>query len=95
MDLDELATKTVDELDLLSVELKKEEMKIHAERRAIAEIRARKIVREGLAQKLGVPVDHLTDQEAAIFLEIARRPKEGDVVATPGTAAIAVKGGGE
>lgn len=90
----ELADKSIEEIEIFKLGLKTKVEELKAMLRAAEDIRSRKIVRDGLAAKLGVPVDHLSDADAERFLEIARTPKVGDVIVVPGTAALTAKGHG-
>lgn len=90
----ELSGKSVQEIEDYKLGLKQDIERLKALARAAERVRALKINREGLARSLGVPVDHLTDDDVRRFLEIARTPKDGDVVAVPGVAVLTAKGQG-
>ena len=81
----DLETMTVDELDAASVKLKAKINVLRDERHVLKEVRDRKVTLEALATKLGVDVSGITPEQAQTLLEIARTPKPGDVVVTPGT----------
>ena len=75
---------TVDELDAYSVGLKGEIEAIRDTRREAKTVRDRKVVLEALARKLGIDVSGITPEQARTLLELATKPKPGDVVVTPG-----------
>lgn len=98
-DLDDLratlSTKTVEEIEAIKLEQKREIEILRAKMRVAEAERARKINRENLARELKVPVDHLSDEDVTRFLEIKRSaPRPGDVTVVPGVVVLTAKGQG-
>lgn len=83
-------TLTVDALDAESARLKGEIEALRDKRRALKEIRDRKVSLAGLGRKLNIDVDGLTKEQADALLEIARStpPTPGSVDLTPEPAVL-------
>lgn len=88
--MDNYEAMTVDELDALSVDLKRQIEPIRDQRRAAKAVRDRKVTLEALARRLGVDVSGITPEQARTLLELAAQtpPREGDVVVTPGPGVL-------
>lgn len=85
---------TLEELEAWMVESKAEQNAMMELRKQAASVRADKIDASNLAKRLGQDVSHLSPDEVRTMLEIARKPKPGDVVSTPGVAVVTAKGQG-
>ena len=85
---------TLDELIEYKLERKRQIQAIREEQLAAHAVYTRKLQLASLAQKLGVPVDGITPEQAAALLAIANQtpPKPGDVVVTPGHAVLTAEG---
>lgn len=85
---------TIDELIEFKLERKRQIEAIRDEQLAAHAVYTRKLQIEGLARKLGVPVDGITPEQAAALLAIANQtpPKPGDVVVTPGHTVLTAEG---
>lgn len=77
---------TIDELDAASVRLKGDIESLRDQRRALKQIRDRKVTLDSLARRLGIDVDGITPEQAQTLIDLANGtpPREGDVVVSPG-----------
>lgn len=88
------STMTLDELETWMVDCKAQETALLEQRRIAAGYRRDKIDAHNLATALKQDVSHLNAEEVQTLLEIARKPKPGDVVVEIGTAVLTAKGKG-
>lgn len=86
---------TVAELDAKSVELKHQIEALRDERRALKQIRDRKVTLESLGRLLKIDVDGLTPEQAQNLIDIANTtpPRPGDVVVSPGPGDLSAETG--
>lgn len=85
---------TVEELEAELLDLKTQKLAITERQRELQAIRRDKLDVFYLAQRLGIDAEGITPEQARSLLEIARQPREGDVVVTPDTASLVAEGQG-
>ncbi len=85
---------SVGELEAELLDLKTQKLAITERQRELQAIRRDKLDVLYLAQRLGIDADGVTPEQARNLLEIARQPREGDVVVTPDTASLVAEGQG-
>lgn len=86
-------TLSIEEIEAWKLERKLEMQAIRARAVAANEVHKAKLALKNLAQKLGVPVDGLTAEQAQALLVLANaKPRSGDVTVTPDPAVLTAEG---